>query len=141
MREHRFVGLAVQQTPPGQISSVGRVYHRQAFPISKRAPAQVRDVGHELVHSRINEINELQLEDRPLAVRGQAARNTEDGRLSQRRIENLFRKLSRELLRQPENAAFGVFDIFAEYDSPGIILQTETQGLVDRVADPVFAGR
>src|SRR6202035_4843983 len=85
MRERGFVRLTVPQTSAGQISAVWRVDHGRAFPVSERAPPQIRDVRNQLIESRIDEIDELQLEDRPAAVSGEAARDAEDGRFSERR--------------------------------------------------------
>src|SRR4029077_2031428 len=98
MREHGFVSLTVPQTSAGQISAVWRVDHGGTFPVSERAPPQIRDVRNQLIESRINEIDELQLEYWPAAISGEAASDAEDGRFSQGRIENLFWKFSRKFL-------------------------------------------
>src|SRR5437588_8907442 len=109
-----FVSLTVPQTSPGQISAVGRVDHGRTFPVSERAPPQIRDVRNQLIESRINEIDELQFEDRSAAISGEAASDAEDGRFSQGRIENLFRKFARKFLRQSKHPAFRIFDVLAE---------------------------
>src|SRR6202030_3277291 len=75
MCERGFVSLTVPQTSAGQISAVRRVDHGRAFPVSERAPTQIRDVRDQLIESRINEIDELQLKDRPSSVSGQTARD------------------------------------------------------------------
>src|SRR5439155_10377976 len=117
-----------------------RVNDRRTFPVSERAPSQIRDIRNQLIESRINEIDELQLKDGSAAVSGQAARDAEDGRFSERRIENLFRKLGGEFLRQSKHAAFRVFDILAENHPSGVFFQSETQRFVHRVANRIFSG-
>src|SRR6266480_1988487 len=89
-----FVSLTVPQTSAGKISAVGRVDHGRTFPVSERAPPQIRDVGNQLIESRINEIDELQFKDWPAAIGGETARDAEDSRFSQRRIEDLLRKFA-----------------------------------------------
>ena len=84
MGERRLIRLTVPQTPPRQIGAIRGINHGRTFPIAERSPAQVRDVGDELIESRINKINELQFEYGALSVRGQTARNTENGRFSER---------------------------------------------------------
>src|SRR4029077_11955578 len=113
-----------------KISAVGRINHGRTFPVSERAPPQIRDVRNQLIESRINEIDELQFEDRPAAISGEAASDAEDGRFGQWRIENLFRKFARKFLRQSKPAAFGFFNVFAENFPPRIFLQSESQRLV-----------
>ena len=93
MRERRFVGLAMPQTSAGKISSIRRVNHQRAFPIAERSPAQSRDVGDELVKPWVNEIDKLQLEHGAFAIGREAAPHSENGRLGERRIENLLGKL------------------------------------------------
>src|SRR5205085_8213946 len=115
-----LIGLAVPQTSAGKISAVRRVDHRRTFPVSERAPPQIRDVRNQLIESRINEIDELQFEDRSAAISGEAASDAEDGRFSQGRIENLFRKFGRKFLRQSKHAAFRIFDVLAENYTPRI---------------------
>src|SRR5215510_14349056 len=100
MRERGFVRLTVPQTSARKISAVRRVNHCRTFPVSERAPTQIRDVRDQLIESRINEIDELQFENRAAAVSRQAARNAEDGRFSERGIENLFWKLGGKFLGQ-----------------------------------------
>ena len=141
MREDGFVRLAVPQTSARQISTVGRINHGRTFPVSERTPAQIRDVRNQLIESRINEIDELQFEDGPAAISGQAASDAEDGRFSERRIENLFRKFARKFLGQSKYAAFRIFDVLAENYTPRIFFESKTQRLVYRVADPIFARR
>src|SRR5436853_4836345 len=98
-----LVSLTVPQTSSGQISAVWRVNHGRTFPVSERAPPQIRDVRHQLIESRINEIDELQLKDRPSSVSGQTARHAKNRRFGERRIKNLFRKFGGKLLSQPED--------------------------------------
>ena len=98
MGERRFVSLAMPQTATGKIRSVGRVNHRRAFPIAERTPPQDRHVRHQLIETRINEIDELDFEHRAFSVGRQTAGNAQDRRFSQRRIENLFWKIGRQFL-------------------------------------------
>ena len=98
MRQCGFVGLAVPQTSSGKICSVGRINYQGTFPVTEWTPAQSRDVGHQLIETRIDKINELQFENGSLAVSGQAATDTKDRRLGQGRIENLVGKLGRKFL-------------------------------------------
>src|SRR6202011_6221093 len=121
--------------------AVGRINHRRTFPVSERAPPQIRDVRNQLIESRINEIDELQFEDRPAAISGEAASDAEDSRFGQGRIENLFRKFARKLLRQSKYAAFRIFDVFSENHTPRIFFESKAQRLVHRVADPILARR
>ena len=65
------------QASAGQIRSVRRVEYGGTFPVAERSPAQGRDVGHELIETRIDEIDKLELEYRSLAVGSQAAGDTE----------------------------------------------------------------
>src|SRR5690242_4806450 len=102
MCERGFVSLTVPQTSAGKISAVGRVNHRRTFPVAECSPSQIRDIGHQLIESRVNKIDELQFEDRPATISGETASHPEDGRFSQGRIENLLRKFGRKLLSQPE---------------------------------------
>src|SRR5262249_42432903 len=111
MRERGFVRLTVPQTSAGKISAIRRVNHGRTFPVSERAPTQIRDVRNQLIESRINEIDELQFEDRPAAVSSETARNAEDGRFSERGIENLLWKLGGKLLGETKHAAFWIFDV------------------------------
>ena len=94
-----------------------------------------------MVPSRANEVNELQLEHRPLSVGAQAASDTENGRFSEWRIENLLRKFGRKLLCKPENAAFRILDVFAENDAMLVAFQTKAQRLIDGIPNAVFAWR
>ena len=82
----------------------------------------------------------MQLEDRALAIGRQAAGDAENRRFSQRRIEDLLRKLSGKLLREAKHATFGIFDIFAKDDASRIFFQAGAQCFVYRVADAVFPG-
>src|SRR5438045_5883426 len=134
-----LIGLTVPQTSAGQIRAVRSVNHRRTFPVSERAPSQIRDIRNQLIESRINEIDELQFKDWPAAVSGQAARDAEDCRFSERRIENLFWKLGRKFLRQPKHAAFRIFDVLAENYTPRIFFESKTHRLVHGVAHPIFA--
>src|SRR6266545_1522156 len=90
---------------------------------------------------RIKEIDELQLENGALSVRGQAAGDSENGRFSKGRIKDLVRKLGRELLRETEHATFWIFNVLAEENSSRIFLQARAQGFVHRIANPIFPGR
>ena len=139
MCEHGFVRLAVPQTSAGQISAVRRVNHGGTFPIPERAPAQVRDIGHELVEPWINEIDELEFEHGTATVSGESACDAKNGRFCQRRIKNLLGKFGRKFLGEPKYAAFWIFDVFAENDAARIFFEAETQSLVHGVADPIFA--
>src|SRR5947207_9899983 len=130
MGERGFVRLTVPQTSARQIRSVRRINHGRTFPISEGAPPQIRDVRNQLIESRINEIDELQFEDRSTAISGKTARDAEDGRFSQRRVENLFRKLGGKFLRQSKHAAFRIFDVLAENHASRILLQSESHRLV-----------
>ena len=141
MREHGFVGLAVPQASAGQISSVGRVKHGGTFPVAERSPAQRRDVCHELIEARIDEIDKLQLEYRSLAVRSETARHAKNCRFGERRIENLLRKIGGKFLRQTKYAALWVFYVFTENDPPRIFFESRAQGFVYGIADSIFARR
>src|SRR6202030_4366694 len=81
MCERGFVSLTVPQTSAGQISAVRRVDHGRVFPVSERAPTQIRDVRDQLIESRINEIDELQLEDRTVAIGRESTGDSENCRL------------------------------------------------------------
>src|SRR3981081_1513611 len=139
MRKRRLVSLAVPQTSAWQISAVRRIDHGRASPVPRRAPTQGRDIGHELVKSRINEIDELQLKHWAPAIQSQTAGNAKNGRFRQRRIKNLGRKFAREFLGQAKDAALGIFDIFAKDHAPLILFQAPPQRLVYGIADPVLS--
>src|ERR1041385_701457 len=100
--EGSLVCLTVPKAAARQISSIRRVDNKRASPRAKRAPAQITEIGHELIPSRPDEVDELQLEDRPLAIRSEPTGDTDNGRLRQRRIENLLREFGRELLCEAE---------------------------------------
>ncbi len=117
VREGSFVRLAVPQAAARQIGAIGRVDHHRAGPGAEGTPAQVREVRDELVPGRPDEVDELQLKHRSLAVGRETAADAEDGRFRERRIEDLLRKFGRELLRQAEDAAFRILDVFAEDDA------------------------
>ena len=141
MRERGFVSLAVPQASAGQIRSVRRIKHRGTFPVAERSPAQCRDVGHQLIETRIDEIDKLELEYRSLAVGSEATGDTENCRLCQRRIENLLRKIGGKFLRQTEHAPFWIFHVFTENDPPRIFFESRAQGFVYGIADSIFARR
>src|SRR6266436_1499139 len=105
MRECGLIRLAVPQTSAGQVGAIGRINDGWTFPVAKRSPAQVRDIGNELIEAWINEIDELQLEHGAFAVRSQTAGNTKNGRFGKWRIENLLWELSRKLLSKAKHAA------------------------------------
>ena len=117
MGEGSFVRLAVPETAAGQVGAIGRVDHERAGPGAKGAPAQVAEIRHELVPGRADEVDELQFEDRPLAVGGQAAGDAQDGRFRERRIENLLREFGRKFLGETKDAALRIFDVLAENDA------------------------
>ena len=141
MRERRFVCLAVPQASARQVRAIRGINHGGTLPVSEWSPAQIRDVGNELIETRIKEIDELQLENGALSVRGQAAGDSENGRFSKGRIKDLVRKLGRELLRETEHATFWIFNVLAEENSSRIFLQARAQGFVHRIANPIFPGR
>src|SRR4029077_15051239 len=141
MSEHRFVRLAVPKTSTGQIGSVRRINHSRTFPIAKGSPPQSRDVRDQLIEARINKIDELQLEDRALAVGSQPTGHAENRRFGERRIENLLREIGREFMGQTENAALGILDIFAKNDALLIFFESGAQSFVYRIADSVFSRR
>ena len=97
--QHTLIRLAMPQTSAGKISAIRRVDDSWTFPITERAPAQRRDVCHQLIEAGINKIDELKFEDRPLAVGCETAGDAEDGGFGERRIENLFGKFRGKLLR------------------------------------------
>ena len=99
MSKHALVRLTMPQTSAGKISAIRRVNDGGTFPITERAPAQRREVCNQLIEAGVNEIDELQFEDRALAVGCETAGDPENGRFGERRIENLFRKFGGKLLR------------------------------------------
>ncbi len=56
-------------------------------------------------------------------------------------LKTCFGKFGGKLLRQTEDAAFRIFDVFAKNDAPRISLEPRAQRFVDRIADAVFARR
>ena len=78
MGEGSLICLAMPETAAGQVSAVGRVDHERTGPGAKGAPAQVAKIRHDLVPGRADEVDELQFEDRPFAVGGQAAGDAHD---------------------------------------------------------------
>src|SRR5688572_8754651 len=141
MRKSGLVRLAVPQAAARQISAIRRVDHDGTGPAAERAPAQSGKVRDELVPGGPDEVNELQLKHRPLAVGGETARHAHDGGFGERRVVNLLRKLSREFLREAEYAAFRILNVFTENDPIRVSLESEAERLIDRVPDPVFAWR
>src|SRR5947207_3958463 len=81
----------------------------------------------------------MRLEDRPPAISGESASDTKNCGFGERRIENLFRKFGGKFLGEPKDAAFRIFNVFAENDTPRIFLESETQSLVYSIANPIFA--
>ena len=92
-----------------------------------------------MVPGRADEIDELQLEDWTFSVGTQAASDTENGRFSEWRIEDLLRKFGGKFLREPEHAAFRIFNVFAENDATLVAFETKSQRFIDRIADAVLA--
>ena len=93
MREHRLVGLRVPDAATGQVGAVGRVDDGRDLPLAVGAPAQVGQIGRELVEGGINKIDELDLEHRAAAVEREAAGEADDRGLGQRRVEHLAGKI------------------------------------------------
>src|SRR5882762_4832331 len=73
MGEGSFVRLTVPEAPTRKISAIGSVEHERASPCAKGAPAQVAEIGHELIPRRSDEVDKLQFEDRPPAIRSEPA--------------------------------------------------------------------
>ena len=92
MRERRLVCLAMPQTSAGQIRAVGRINHGRTFPVPERSPAQSGDVGDELIERGINKIDELHLEHGAFPVRSETARDSQNSRFGEWRIEDLLWK-------------------------------------------------
>ena len=108
----------------------------------KERQRKVAKIRHELVPGRPDKVDELQFEDRPLAVRGEAAGDAQDGRFREGRIEDLLREFGRELLREAKDAAFRIFDVFAENDAlANLRSRPGRKRLVNRVTDAVFSRR
>ena len=141
MRQRCFVRLAVPQASARQIRTIRRINHHRTFPLAERTPAQTADVGHQLVPTGPDEVDELQFENRTLAVRTKAAGDTKNGRFRQRRIEDLIREFSGKLLRQPKDAAFRILNVFAEDDASFVALEPEPQRFVNGIANPIFSRR
>src|SRR6266480_1877195 len=141
MRECGLIRLAVPQTSAGQVGAIRRINHGWTFPVAERSPAQVGDIGNELIEAWINEIDELQLKHGTPPVSSQATGNTKNGRFGKWRIEDLLGKLGRKLLSKAKHAALGILDIFAKENSSRIFLKSGTQGFVYCIADPIFSGR
>ena len=80
MRQRCFVRLAVPQASARQIRTIRRINYHRTFPLAERTPAQTADVGHQLVPTGPDEVDELQFENGALAVRTKATRDTKNGR-------------------------------------------------------------
>ena len=78
MRERCFVRLAMPQTSARQIRAIRRINHHRTFPLAERTPAQTADVGHQLVPTGPDEVDELQFENGTLAVRSQGRRRHQE---------------------------------------------------------------
>src|SRR5260370_40439224 len=112
MRQRSFVRLAMPQASARQIRPIRRINYHRAFPLAERTPAQTADVGHQLVPTRPDEVDELQFENWALAVRTKATCDTKNGRFRQRRIENLIREIGGKFLGQPKDASFRILNVF-----------------------------
>src|SRR5205807_9468263 len=134
MRQRCFVRLAVPQASARQIRTVRRINYHRTFPLAERTPAQTADVGHQLVPTGPDEVDELQFENGTLAVRTKAARDTKNRRFRQRRIEDLVREFSGKFLGQPKYASFRILNVFPEDDAPFVALEPEPQRFVDGIA-------
>src|SRR6185369_2482135 len=141
MRQCRFVRLAVPQTSAWQICTVRRINYHRAFPLAERTPAQTAYVGHQLVPTGPDEVDELQFENGTLAVRTKAAGDTKNRRFRQRRVENLIREFSGKFLRQPKDTPFRILNVFAEDDASFVALEPEPQRFVNGIANPIFSRR
>ncbi len=140
MGEGSLVGLAMPEAAAWKISAIGGIDDERTGPGAKRAPAQVAEIRHDLVPSRSNEVDELQFEDRPFAVRCEPTGDAHDCRFSEGRIENLLWEFGRKILRETENAALRIFHVLAKDDASRVFRQAGTQRLVHDITDPVFAG-
>src|SRR6476659_2384753 len=141
MRQRCFVRLAMPQTSARQIRPIRRINYHRTFPLAERTPAQTANVGHQLVPTGPEEVDELQFENGTLAVSSKDAANTENRRFRQRRIENLIREFSGKFLRQPKDAPFRILNVFAEDDASFVALEPEPQRFVNGIANPIFARR
>src|SRR4029077_676842 len=125
MRQRCFVRLAMPQTSARQIRPIRRINYHRTFPLAERTPAQTADVGHQLVPTRPDEVDELQFENGTLAVGTKSTRDTKNRRFRQRRIENLVREFSGKLLGQSKDASFRILNVLAEDDSSFVALESE----------------
>src|SRR5262245_15242574 len=68
MGEGSFICFAMPETATGQVSTIRRIDHERTGPTSKGPPAQVAKIRHDLVPSWPDKVDELQFEDRSLAI-------------------------------------------------------------------------
>src|SRR5207253_7895929 len=141
MRQRCFVRLAMPQTSAGQICTIRRINHHRALPLAERTPPQTADVGHQLVPTGPDEVDELQFGNGTLAVGTKAARDTKNRRFRQRRIEDLVWELSGKFLGQPKDASFRILNVFPEDDASFVALEPEPQRFVDGIANPILSRR
>ena len=101
---------------------------------------KVAEIRHELIPARINEIDELQLKDRSLAIGGEAARHAEDGRFRQRRIENLiFGNSVESFCVRRKTPPLGSSMSSPKIIRPESFVRPSTKRVVDHIADAVLA--
>ena len=130
VREDHFAALAVINPAARQVSADRHAHHRRAFEMSRRTPAQVRQLVAQLHHRRPDVIEELNLRDRLQPAHRHSQRAPHDARLGNRRVEHAHRSESPlQAGGRLENAALpfhagqiffapAIGHVLAEHDDP-----------------------
>src|SRR4051812_4715925 len=71
--EGSFVRLAMPKAAAWKVGTIGSIDHKRTGPAAERTPAQVAEIGYDLVPGRPDGIDELQLKHWPFPVRRKPA--------------------------------------------------------------------
>ena len=110
-----------------------RAQHHRAREPAARAIAQSRGVIEDLIDRRIDEPHELDLGDRPKALRGEPDAHAGDEPFGERRIDDaLLTEPLEQAGRRAEHSAVDA-DVFAEQDDARIGRELVRERLIDRL--------
>src|SRR5690606_31504198 len=88
MAEERLGALAMVDRAAPQVATGWDADDDRALEAAVRAPSHEGELAPDLIHRRPDEVEKLDLDDRPRAAHGHADRSPDDRRLGERRIEH-----------------------------------------------------
>ena len=130
VREQRLHRLRVVQ-PAVDTGAIGGPDHDGAGEVAVGAVPQAGRLLHDLVEGRVDEVGELDLDDREQAAEGHADAMADDRGLRQRRVDHpLLAELLDEALRGPEHPTAGAHVL--AHDQHALVARHEVpHGVVD----------